>query len=201
MKALCLLAVVVALSGCSAFEIPTIPAPSDMAVLDECSAAPQGRSCVTLHLRGNVDPIDTVQIDAIFELDGEYVARRTVSHYAGGAVEPPIAVGVILTENAGPSVELKALASAGGTPVAFGGEADVLDLRPGDHQAADLTLIAVARSLCFDGIKDQDEVDVDCGWAGECPVCTVGNICISSRDCANSTCADDGTGTYTYRCQ
>jgi hypothetical protein len=200
MRALPLLASL-ALSGCNPFSYdPAMYLPADMAGLDRCTMAPSGRSCVTLHLRGAVDPIDTVQVDAIFELGGDYVARRIVSRNPGGAVKPPIAVGVILTQNAGDSVELKVLATNGATPVAIG-SSYVSGLRPGEHDAASINLIPAAQSRCFDGVKDGDEVDADCGWIGECPVCTLGNRCISARDCADSACANAGPGSVDYRCR
>src|SRR5262249_4996465 len=151
-------------------------------------------------LRGTVDPIDTVQVDAIFELGGDYVTRRMVSHYPGAAVKPPIAVGLILTQNAGDSIELKVLASAGTTPVGIG-HSYVSGLRPGEHDRVPLSLIPAAMSRCFDGVKDGDEVDVDCGWIGECPACTVGNHCSLSRDCADSWCVNVSTQGSNYRCQ
>jgi len=194
------LLVLLVLSGCSD-PFSYTPSYSDMAVLDECTTASGTLSCVTLHLRGAVDPIDTVQVDAIFELSGEYVTRRSVSHKPGGAVKPPIAVGVILTQNAGDSIEFKVLASAGTTPVAIGGSY-VSGLRPGEHDSATLSLIPAAQSRCFDGVKDGDEVDVDCGWIGECPACTVGDHCSLSRDCADSACVNVGAvGSSNYRCQ
>jgi hypothetical protein len=188
MKPLFVLAALVLLPGCDAFSVPNINSYfPDMAGLDECTTAPAGRSCLTLHLTGDVDPIDNVQIDAIFELGTDYIGRRTVSTYAGGAVKPPIAVGVILDENAGPDVQIKLLARHGTTPIAVGGN-ELTGLLPGDHGALDLTLTPAAKTYCFDGIQDQDESDVDCGWIGDCPLCTVNNICTSDRDCANSSC-------------
>lgn len=201
MRSLLVIGVLWLLPGCDAFDIPNITtAQPDMAGLDECTIAPAGRSCLTLHIHGDVDAIDNVQIDAIFELGTDYLDRRVVSTYPGAAVKPPIAVGVILDEDAGPDVQIKVLARAGTTPIGLGG-GDALDLRPGDHQALDITLTPAAKTLCFDGVIDQDETDVDCGWDTECPACVLGQICISDRDCANSSCVYVDDGNYKSRCQ
>ena len=202
MKSLLVIGVLMLLPGCEDFNLSDIPnLQPDMATLDECTTAPVGRSCLTLHLRGDVDAIDNVQIDAIFELGTDYLDRRVVSTYGAAAVKPPIAVGVILDEDAGSDVQIKVLARAGETPIGVGGDT-AIDVRPGDHVALDITLTPAAKTLCFDGIVDQDETDVDCGWNTECPACVVGQLCISDRDCANSSCIlmDEGDDPVS-RCQ
>src|SRR5262249_11346859 len=128
------------------------------------------------------------------------IGRRIVSVNPGGAVKPPIAVGVVLTQNAGETIEFKVLAKNGNTPVGVAGNT-VTGLRPGEHDMTTMTLIPAAQSRCFDGVKDGDEEDVDCGWVGECPLCTLGNHCTSSRDCADYVCANAGTGSTDYRCR
>ena len=40
---------------------------------------------------------------------------------------------------------------------------------------------------CSDGIKNQDETDVDCGGA-TCNKCDVGEICTQDSDCASGSC-------------
>ena len=41
---------------------------------------------------------------------------------------------------------------------------------------------------CFDGSKNQQESDVDCGGPA-CPKCTNGKTCLTNTDCASNTCA------------
>lgn len=191
-------AVAAVLASCNPFSYTPVVGPPDMTqVLDECTAAPAGRSCVTLHLHG-ADPIDTVQVDSIFELGGQQVARRIVSRNPGGAVKPPIALGVILTLNAGESVQMKVVARNGNLPVAIG-SADFSGLRPGQHAAATVNLLPAAQTRCFNGVLDGEERDVDCGWIGECQLCTVGNVCLLAQDCADSACLNSGGNGY--RCQ
>jgi hypothetical protein len=175
----------------SAADLPPPP-------LDECTDAPAGRACITLHLLGDVAAIDTLQVDAKFELAGTDVDRRTTSHHSGGAVTPPIALGVVLTANAGPSVSLTVLASANGAPVALG-TVSVTHLAPGQHDSEAVGLVAAAQSRCFDHVKDGSERDVDCGGP-DCPACTIGQQCLGSDDCANAVCTDDLDLGFEYRC-
>lgn len=41
--------------------------------------------------------------------------------------------------------------------------------------------------LCKDGVKNQNETDVDCG-GGSCPRCAVGKKCATRNDCASALC-------------
>lgn len=189
MKPIFIIAALMLLPGCDDFSVPNINSYfPDMAQLDECTTAPAGRSCLTLHLTGDVGPIDSVQIDAIFQLGTAQVARRVVSSISPmAAVAPPIAVGVILDQDSGEDVEVKVLALDGTMPVAVSDDYES-GVRPGDHVQLDMSLTPADKTLCFDHIKDGDESDVDCGWSGACPLCTVGNTCQVAQDCANSSC-------------
>ena len=40
---------------------------------------------------------------------------------------------------------------------------------------------------CFDGVRSDDETDVDCG-GGSCPPCRAGRSCVSDNDCETSVC-------------
>jgi hypothetical protein len=49
--------------------------------------------------------------------------------------------------------------------------------------------------LCHDGVRDNDESDVDCG--GHCPTCARGQRCGGDSDCASGSCLNvtcSGTG-------
>lgn len=45
---------------------------------------------------------------------------------------------------------------------------------------------------CFNGVKDGDEVAVDCG--GECLACKEGSVCSDSADCASGRCVNGKCG-------
>ena len=45
----------------------------------------------------------------------------------------------------------------------------------------------VAKPTCSDGVKNQDETDVDCGGAA-CGACGAGKTCAANRDCVNLDC-------------
>jgi len=183
----------VALAGCSNLvDVDKIDGPP----LDECTMAPEELACVTLHLRGT-EALDTAQVDARFDLAGTRVTRRIVSHAPNGAVKPPIALGVVMTQNAGPDVDLMVLATSGGKIVGYGG-VYLSGFYPMKHLDATVHLQPTGQSRCFDGIKDGDESDVDCG-SFECVACVVGNRCRVTRDCANSSCVMQPTGEL--RCQ
>ncbi len=51
---------------------------------------------------------------------------------------------------------------------------------------AHLSSSCVAFESCDDGVRNQDEVDVDCG--GSCGVCDVGKACVVNDDCASRMC-------------
>lgn len=42
-------------------------------------------------------------------------------------------------------------------------------------------------STCFNGVKDGNETDRDCG--GKCPRCAIGRSCATRDDCASARCA------------
>src|SRR5690349_18345888 len=42
------------------------------------------------------------------------------------------------------------------------------------------------KASCSDGVKNQDETDVDCG--GSCATCASGKSCGSNSDCTGGTC-------------
>jgi hypothetical protein len=52
----------------------------------------------------------------------------------------------------------------------------------GGHDVA-----AADAAPCADGVKDQDESDVDCGGAS-CPLCAVGKRCVEGADCQSGVC-------------
>jgi len=49
---------------------------------------------------------------------------------------------------------------------------------------------ACAAGTCRDGVKNQTEVDVDCG--GSCPACAPGRACNAAADCQSRVCAAAG---------
>lgn len=53
--------------------------------------------------------------------------------------------------------------------------------------------VAMNTPTCADGVKNQDETDVDCG--GACPACNLGQTCDKNSDCANGVCDFVSTGT------
>lgn len=53
--------------------------------------------------------------------------------------------------------------------------------------------VAVNVATCADGIKNQDESDLDCG--GSCPACNIGQQCQRPSDCSNMICDFTSTGT------
>ncbi len=55
------------------------------------------------------------------------------------------------------------------------------------------TKTCVAMATCMDGIKNQNETDIDCG--GVCPDCNVGQTCTMNSDCMSNTCNTGGTNT------
>jgi hypothetical protein len=184
---------VLALAGC----INTSGLSGDDTI-DDCTMAPADRACVTLHLHGDVGRIDSAQVDAQFELGGSTVVRRVISRGPAGGAVTPIAVGVVLTRNAGASVRFTVVARFGQLPVGIG-TASTFDLAPTTHQQKDVTLTPTAQSRCFDGVKDGEERDVDCGGS-ECPACTLGQVCLTDTDCADSTCSAP-SATTDYRCR
>ena len=42
---------------------------------------------------------------------------------------------------------------------------------------------------CRDGVKNQDETDVDCGGSGSCPRCLDSKKCKLPSDCLNGVCS------------
>ncbi|MEO1484054.1 MAG: hypothetical protein AAFU77_18250, partial [Myxococcota bacterium] len=42
-----------------------------------------------------------------------------------------------------------------------------------------------------DGVRDNDETDVDCGGS-QAPSCAVGQVCEDNEDCASAFCGEDG---------
>lgn len=48
------------------------------------------------------------------------------------------------------------------------------------------TTIPFDAGTCFDGVKDGDETDIDCG--GSCVACPVGEGCAKGTDCASGVC-------------
>lgn len=160
--------------------------------LDLCQSAPAGRQCVTLHLHGNVAAMDSVQVDSTFTLGTDEVTRRVIAHGPATGATPPVAVGVILTLNAGDSVRFLAVGLSSGKAVAIGsGSVEGLEL--GMHAQVDITVTPASASRCFDGILDVSETDVDCGGS-DCPACLFGQVCIVPSDCADSTCTFSNVG-------
>ncbi len=54
------------------------------------------------------------------------------------------------------------------------------------QQHFDMAMTTVA-GTCHDGIKNQNETDVDCG-GGVCPACPDGDHCILPTDCLDNSC-------------
>ena len=188
--------------GCSLFPTGSSLTSPDMAEFpdmrtDPCAVAPVGRTCVTLHLGGMVGPIDTLQIDATFELGGNHVTRRAVVQGPTGGHQPPLAVPVIVTDKAAPLLEFVVVAGLAGAPVGIGTAG--IEVALGQHAEVTLELTPATQSRCFDGVKDSDETDVDCG-AVQCPKCGPGGICYVDEDCANAHCVYV-SGSGHSRCQ
>jgi hypothetical protein len=88
--------------------------------------------------------------------------------------------------------------AAAGTPddLAVGTPADMAMPAPGDDLAAAAPDLASAADLlppapsCSDGLKDQDETDVDCGGT-ICFPCKNGKACLVPADCASFTCTNN----------
>src|SRR5579885_216056 len=74
---------------------------------------------------------------------------------------------------------LFAVAALAGCNRAVPGGADLAFVFPDDGGAPDLSLA----DPCFDGTRDGDETDVDCGGA-TCAPCAAGEACRLDRDCA-----------------
>ncbi|MBI5497406.1 MAG: hypothetical protein HY904_20495 [Deltaproteobacteria bacterium] len=53
-----------------------------------------------------------------------------------------------------------------------------------------MALACVDARSCFDGVKNLDEADVDCGPFAPCPLCGVGSTCRSVHDCSTSLCVE-----------
>lgn len=48
-------------------------------------------------------------------------------------------------------------------------------------------LFCILAPTCSDGVKNQDETDVDCGGSA-CPKCAVSKVCKIAADCSSSVC-------------
>lgn len=190
------LGVALAAAGCGS-PYDTADDPEKRPLVDACTSAPPRRECITVHLGGqaDADAIDALQIDATFELTGDYVTRRVLLPRAEGAAPLPIAAGIILSAEAGDSAELTVLALRGGVPVAIGSES-VYGLYPGKHAHASIRLKPVSQTRCFNGRRDGSENGVDCGRFSGCPACAPGGSCLLDSDCADSSCVhiSDGMG-------
>jgi hypothetical protein len=170
---------------------------SSQDTLDLCQSAPAGRSCVTLHLHGDVGLLDAVEVDSTFELGQSQVTRRVISHGPATGATPPIAVGVVLSLDAGDYIHFVVTGMRLGKPAAIG-TTYASSVKLGDHASTDVQLDGAASSRCFDNFLDGNERDVDCG-GGECPACVVGQKCLTPDDCADSVCSAPWA-TTDYRC-
>ncbi len=81
------------------------------------------------------------------------------------------------------------------------------EINAGEYYCWDLNQTYLVRSDCLidcdiaetcdDGMKNQDEIDIDCG--GSCPRCSDGKSCLSRHDCASDFCnAIDECGCIDY---
>lgn len=141
--------------------------------------------CVTLHVAGDFDPVDNVQLDVIYQAleTADYSIRRVVSRPLGDSSAAPFAIGLVFPPRTVPG-NAHVLARAGTVPVAYARYSFYI---PGLRQ--EVTLASVANDTCFDGIKETDELAVDCsGWNGSCPFCVPGDPCERDLDCVSSTC-------------
>jgi hypothetical protein len=55
-------------------------------------------------------------------------------------------------------------------------------------QSLTIDLTGTWPATCFDGAKDGNETDVDCG-GGQCPGCALGSACAIATDCATASCS------------
>ncbi len=60
----------------------------------------------------------------------------------------------------------------------------------GNTSDLDACLSTCAIASCRDGVRSQDETDVDCG--GSCPPCAMCGACSGTADCAVGECANSG---------
>jgi len=60
----------------------------------------------------------------------------------------------------------------------------------GGDVAGQMALECLDLRSCSDGVKNQDESDVDCGPFAPCPTCGVGRTCTGSQDCSTSLCVE-----------
>jgi hypothetical protein len=65
---------------------------------------------------------------------------------------------------------------------------------PADEPGDDASTSGPAASLCFDGIRDGDETDIDCGGS-VCTGCFGADVCADHGDCASGYC---GAGRCAY---
>jgi hypothetical protein len=63
------------------------------------------------------------------------------------------------------------------------------DTASSGHQEDTVVMTSEPAPTCEDGIKNQDESDVDCGGA-TCPACADGSVCGEDSDCAIASCID-----------
>ena len=66
----------------------------------------------------------------------------------------------------------------------------------GNSSDLDACLSTCALASCRDGVRSQDETDVDCG--GSCPACGPCGACYESADCAVGECAKNGRCVVTF---
>jgi hypothetical protein len=174
--------------------------PRAIEMSDQCAA--NGVSplipCLDLHIRGD-GPYDALLIDLYqpFVIGDPSNAHLTSPAPGGKPTYPPIAVGVRLTDHADFEVFVSIIGLLDGKPQAQSSKTTGIS----GHVTFDMQPLAA--SSCFDGVKNNDESDVDCGVSNRdiqstpmtvCPKCGAGAHCGASSDCAVGPCVCPGDG-------
>jgi hypothetical protein len=166
------------LMGCSADQV------------DDCSNAGTD-PCVTFHLTAApalVDAlVDGVAMWVTYDNFGT-VENQQVKTTMPTPVHFPIAVGLELPTSATEKVKVRIEALTGPGPVGY----RVVSVTPtnGGHTSQEVMMQQQELSFCFDGARNGNETDVDCG--DDCPPCVSGRHCLGAADCQSATCLGSG---------
>ncbi len=167
--------------------------------VDLCSTAPDERSCITLHLRGDIPAFDTVQVDIYSRVANEDRSDRITSRLAGGATSTtPAAVGIILPANRSSWLDVTVIVFAGQEPVGFARQS-VYELGSTEKKDVEVTLDAdLVGTQCY--VKQgEHHVRVMCGTTYSCGLCNVGDSCFDGDVCVTHRC-DRASGESSGKC-
>lgn len=130
-----------------------------------------------------VPPLTLVELDARLGFTSLDPGELYAIPAAGGVPALPEDIIFPLPAVAGALTVTLTARDASGRTVVGSGTAQVV---PAEQQVVAIELGADLPAGCFDGAKDGDESDVDCG--GSCPGCNPGGTCAKPADCATTTC-------------